>query len=192
VARQQQHAATSPYLNCWSVLGLEDSEISHSLVLAWLLDRRGSHAQGSLFLREILRSVLPSSSQVSNLAGERYRVATEVSHARSRIDIELIGQTFIIHIEVKVNAAEGEDQTCREREDLRAKAIARRIPAQRVLALYVTVDGQKCSDTELFKPISAAIAAGAAAFASCLRHCPGLGTSGLASLYSSCCAYRQH
>ena len=48
--RQRKHAGTSPELNCWSVLGLEQSEVQHSLVLAWLLDRRATHAQGGFFL----------------------------------------------------------------------------------------------------------------------------------------------
>ena len=87
-------------------------------------------------------------------AEERYRVSTEVQHQRSRIDIEVMGQSFLLHIETKVNATEGEDQTCREREDLKIKAASRGIPPQRTWGLYLTVDGRACSDTEKFRPIS--------------------------------------
>lgn len=153
-ARQRRHAANSPQLNCWSVLNLEHDEISHSLVLAWLLDARGSHAQGNLFLSELLRVAIPESDLLRSCADERYRVATEVRHARSRIDIEVIGQTFLVHFEVKINAGEGLGQTPREREDLKAKAAAKGISLDRALGLYLTTDGRQSADSEKFEPIS--------------------------------------
>ena len=152
--RQLQHAASSPELNCWEILGLQYSEIQHSLVLGWLLDRRASHAQGGLFLQEFLRAVSQLVPIPLACANERYRVATEVRHLRSRIDVEVLGESFLLHIESKVNAAEGEDQTCREREDLKAKARSKDIQLDRAWGLYLTVNGSACSDTEKFRPVS--------------------------------------
>jgi hypothetical protein len=136
------------------VLGLRYSELDHSRVLAWLLDRRQSHAQGAMFFRELLRhaqSIIPVPLECAN---ESYRVATEVGHARSRIDIEVIGSTFLLHIENKVAADEGEDQTCRERDDLKAKATSRGIRHERAWGLYLSATGSACADQEKFRPIS--------------------------------------
>ena len=130
--RQRKHAATSPELNCWAVLSLQHSEVHHSLVLAWLLDPRASHAQGGLFFAELLRAVYPKVPLPPDCANEPYRVTTEVQHTRSRIDIEVIGQSFVLHVEAKMNTEEGEDQTCRETAGAeRAVASARTCSATR-------------------------------------------------------------
>jgi hypothetical protein len=152
-SRQRTHASTSPALNCWEILGLEQSEIQHSLVLAWLLDPRASHAQGSLFLRELLLAI-PGFPLTAACGDEPYRVATEVRHTRSRIDIEVLGKTFLLHVEAKVNADEGDDQTCRERDDLKTKAKSRGIRSERAWGLYLTVRGSACGDAEKFRPVS--------------------------------------
>jgi hypothetical protein len=153
-ARQRRDADTSPALNSWEVLGLVDSEISHSAVLAWLLDRTGSHAQGSLFLREWIHRTVPEATHFLEAVKTPYRVRTEVRHSRSRIDIEVMGDTFVMHIECKINAEEGVDQTCREREDLKAKARSRGLTEEQVLAFYLTTDGAPCSDKEVFRPLA--------------------------------------
>lgn len=152
--RQRRESSESPNLNCWEVLGLQYSELDHSRVLAWLLDRRQSHAQGATFFRELLRLTQGVVPLPLGCADEPYRVGTEVSHARSRIDIEIIGPTFLMHIESKVNAQEGEDQTCRERDDLKAKAISRGIDLERAWGLYLSAEGAPCTDQEKFRPIS--------------------------------------
>jgi len=151
--RRLRHAATSPELNCWDVLGLDHDEIQHSRVLAWLLDRHGSHSQGSLFLRELLVSIQGAVPLSSECATEKYRVSTEVRNARSRIDIEIIGHTFLLHVEVKIDASEGEDQTIREREDLKEMARRSAISSERAWGLYLTRLGRTCADTERFRSI---------------------------------------
>ena len=168
--RQRRESSKSPNLNCWDVLGLQYSELDHSRVLAWLLDRRQSHAQGATFFRELLRATQSVVPLPLACADEPYRVGTEVSHARSRIDIEIIGSTFLLHIENKVNAEEGEDQTCRERDDLKVKAISRGIDLERAWGLYLSAEGAPCADQEKFRPISwmtvvAAVDSAAAALA---------------------------
>lgn len=152
-ARQELHASTSPMLNCWAILGLEQSEVQHSRVLAWLLDRRGSHAQGSLFLQHICTEILSGNTLPDSCFRENYRVRTEVAHERSRIDIEVLSKTFVIHFEVKVTAREGEAQTDRERHDLQQKATSLSIPAERVFGVYLTRDGSPCGDRSVFAPV---------------------------------------
>lgn len=152
--RQLREAALSPALNCWDILNLTDSEADHSLVLAWLLNRRGSHAQSGAFFRQLLMDNQELIPLPPACADEPYRLATEVRHAHSRIDIEVIGASFIVHIECKVNAAEGREQTCRERQDLKAKANRLGIPPDRTCGLFLTIAGDQCTDKEIFRPIT--------------------------------------
>ena len=115
--------------NLFAVMDLEHDEATHSKILAWLLDRRimhGTHAQGSLFFRlflEELRTDLGiEPSQITHYAEQLYWVSPEVSGDKSRVDIEIAayGQ-FVIHIENKIAAIEGPEQTKREWEDLETR-----------------------------------------------------------------------
>lgn len=109
--------------NLMSVMGLTDKENVHSDILAWLLDHdmteRGTHAQGNLGFRLFLEAVgLPCI-----FADCEYLVTRESASDESRIDIEVAqcGQ-FVIYIENKIWADEGEDQTKREWNDLKRRA----------------------------------------------------------------------
>jgi hypothetical protein len=117
---QEEHADG---FNLLAVMRLTGKEIRHSMVLAWLLDhdvrRLGTHAQGSLGFRLFLKQFkLPS--QYANC---KYWVRREVAGDESIVDVEVAcrGQ-FLIHIENKIWAAEGLDQTDREWEDLQRRA----------------------------------------------------------------------
>src|SRR6266478_287916 len=132
-------AASSPRLNPWSVLGLASNENSHSDMLRWLFDRRESHAQGPLFLRAFAKAL--SEPLPETCFTEPYRVHREVSHERSRIDIEVLGQTFLLHIEVKVYSLEGSEQIVREAADLERKAAERGIARDRVRGVFLTRHG---------------------------------------------------
>lgn len=140
---QAERAERFDALEC---LGVARSEIHHSRVLAWLLDpnmrRHGTHAQGNLGFRLLLAALrLPDT-----LAEKPYRVRREVAGDESRIDVEVSSRgEFIIHIEVKIGAAEGTDQTTREWNDLQRAAdllgIPESIREQRVFGLFLTPDG---------------------------------------------------
>jgi hypothetical protein len=148
--------------NLFEVLEVEYDELSHSKLLAWLLDRRiehGTHAQGSLgfqlFLEELRPELDPDSKfQIADYAAEpRYWVRREVSSAESRVDIEIAASgNFIIHIENKILATEGEDQTEREWTGLNERADQLGIPQENRHAIFLTLDGRPPAD-EHFRPV---------------------------------------
>lgn len=154
--------AMADNFNLFEVLGIESNELSHSKLLAWLLDRRiehGTHAQGSLgfqlFLEELQPELDPDSTlHVRDYAAERrYWVRREVSSSESRVDIEIAASgRFIIHIENKIHASEGEDQTEREWRDLNKRAEQLRIPQERRHAIFLTLDGKEPADDH-FHPV---------------------------------------
>ncbi len=148
--------------NLFAVLGVEYDEINHSKLLAWLLDRRiehGTHAQESLgfqlFLKELQPELDPESKlQVGDYATERrYWVRREVSCSESRVDIEIAASgKFIIHIENKILASEGEDQTEREWRGLNKRGESLGIPQEHRHAIFLTLDGRPPADDH-FRPV---------------------------------------
>jgi len=127
-------------------------------MLAWLLDHRiehlGTHAQDRLGFQLFLKELdLPRS-----YAGESYWVRCEVAGDQSRVDIEVAARgRFIIHIENKVRAQEGENQTNREWGDLqsRAKALGISISSRRnaIHAIFLSRGGD-LPENPNFLPIS--------------------------------------
>jgi len=146
--------------NVLELLGLKTNEMSHSRMLAWLLDRNycghGTHAQGSLGFKLFLAELrLPT-----ELADARYVVRQEVPGDDSRIDIEVakLGR-FVMHIEVKIRAPEGHNhqQTTLEWENLRQRAEKLAVKEDQkdggIFALYITPSGQKPS-CDKFRPVT--------------------------------------
>lgn len=54
----EELSARLSIFNIFGVLRVEDAEIRHSNVMAWLLDPQGSHGLGQAFLRRILSTIL--------------------------------------------------------------------------------------------------------------------------------------
>jgi hypothetical protein len=140
------------------VMDLILNEECHSRMLAWLLDRNyrklGTHAQGSLGFRLFLEAL----SFPTVLADEAYVVRREISGDESRIDIEVAARgRFLMHIEVKIGAQEGYNQTKREWEDLRKRASEFNVfegeTGGVIIALFVTPSGRKPTDSH-FKAVS--------------------------------------
>lgn len=109
--------------NLMDVMGLTDKENVHSDIVAWLLDHDlaelGTHAQGNLGFRLFLEKVgLPC-----DFADCEYCVTRESARDESRIDVEIAQRgKFVIYIENKIWANEGDDQTEREWRDLEHRA----------------------------------------------------------------------
>ncbi len=121
------------------LLGCETDELRHSSVLRWLLDRHETHAQGRLGFRLLLRAL---SLPVLNFVDADYRCRSEVTGEESRIDIEVAARSrFIIHIENKIQAGEGQQQLMRESADLVRRAKAFDVPEDRIHAYFLTPDG---------------------------------------------------
>lgn len=154
---EKNQRGTADRFDILEVLDATGDELRHSRMLAWLLDRNyrkfGTHAQGSLGFRLLLAELgLPL-----ELAEAPYSVRREVSGMGSRIDIEVEARGFfLMHIEVKINAAEGVRQadgvrqTDREWDDLcrRAREIGVSDDPQngKIFALYLTPSGIRPSN----------------------------------------------
>jgi hypothetical protein len=132
----------SPDFNLFELLGLERQEWVHSAFLKDLLDPRGSHAQGDLFLRVFLKHCQSKHPEFPNLLkmcqGETGipRVYAEVPTGLGRPDLViLLEHEFAFIIENKIDAAEGQDQIKRYREWLGNQREAR---TGEIVLVYLT------------------------------------------------------
>ena len=119
------HRKDHNLLDIWAVAGLRRNEVRNAAVLAWLLNPRGSHGQGSTFLEAVLQVVavaIPDGLELGAL--NDVLVQTEqrpLGSDRDRVDIAVQADGVLIFIEVKIDAPEGEHQLDRYREAARHK-----------------------------------------------------------------------
>ena len=135
--------------NILRTMNLSRKELCHSNILAWLLDPKGTHAQGTVGFRLFLNQIkLPE-----NFANLNYHVIRELSCDESQIDIVIEAEgEFIIGIENKIDAEEGDTQTEREWRDLQRRKKCLSIQRE-VTALFLTPGGTSPL-SNFFKPIS--------------------------------------
>ncbi|MCY3019474.1 MAG: PD-(D/E)XK nuclease family protein [Planctomycetota bacterium] len=150
---REQQVTRADDFSLVELLSLVSDENRHSDVLAWLLSAdvyRATHSQGNLGFRIFLAELgLPA-----HYADGDYSVEREVPGKESRVDIEVRGYgEFIIDIEVKIGAGEGEAQLPREWCDLAQRAESCVVPEAHVHALYLTRNGELPSYPR-FRPIS--------------------------------------
>lgn len=107
--------SASSNINPWSVAGLKRVEVRNAAVLASLFSPRACGDQAIAFLDEFLRrladpvGLLPSSAELRG----GYSVRTEhcpVGERTERVDLTIEGRTFVLGIEVKIDANEGVEQ----------------------------------------------------------------------------------
>jgi hypothetical protein len=138
--------------NAWVVSGLFMKEDRHSDLLRSLLDPAGDHGLGDRLLLGLLEAAdLPVQllTRVEAALG-RYAVRRERSGASSRIDIEVEGADFLIHLENKrpggqETARGGRAQTDREWDDLMAAAGRKGIQPSHCAAVFLTPSGANAS-----------------------------------------------
>jgi hypothetical protein len=141
--------------NLLDVMGLTKKENTHSDILAWLLDhdidRLGTHAQGGDGFR-LFSEAVGLANELGECADCDYRVSRESASDESRIDIEVAHRgSFVIHIENKIWAGEGVDQTEREWRDLERRA--KELECPKYFAFFLTPRGTKAKNGN-FRPIS--------------------------------------
>lgn len=86
------------------VLGLARAELTHSRLVAWLLNPEGKHAMGRGFMGRLLAECFP------DLQAEAVRfrsIEVEVVRLETRADIVVWGDSATVVIETKVDAGEG-------------------------------------------------------------------------------------
>lgn len=148
--RNESQRTKAEDINIFEILGFTDDEVRHSKFLAWLLDPEGTHAQGNLFFRYFLKFA----ELDVTYADVPYKVKTEVKHEESQIDIEIkSAKNFLIHIENKVFASEGDAQLLRETRDLKRKSRELEVNSKNAHALYLTPEGELPDKAGEFKAL---------------------------------------
>jgi hypothetical protein len=130
-AQLRSVAREGELLDLWSVVKLKRDEVRNASVLAWLLNPRGSHGQGTLLLETLMAQVAFKAPDWSLSAAELAAVTVETEQrplgsSRDRVDIAIDGPGFVIFIEVKIDAPEGERQLERYHEAAAHKAASRK------------------------------------------------------------------
>jgi len=124
-----------------SMLRVQDNELIHSRLLAWLLNPRGDHNQGARFTAAFA-SLMGLETTPESL--RRCRIRTEVTGPEAIIDVMVWrAGDFVIFIENKVWSAEGEEQGDREYRDMRHAAWAMGVPVDRQFAVFLTPSGRR-------------------------------------------------
>jgi hypothetical protein len=140
-AFDKKYESSSPQVNMHTLYRLGSDELRQSSFLAWMLNSRASHGQGSLFLKTLVR-VCRLKIQADDL--RQYVIRRELSGMNSIIDIAIYKKAhYIIFIENKLNAAEGDEQVDREYADLKLAARTLGVPQGKAYAVFLTLDGRK-------------------------------------------------
>ena len=98
------------FVNVWQTAGLKHDEVRNSKVLQWFLNPNGNHGQSDALLKQFI-TLLPIEFQ--NLDTQSSRVIAEscpLGEGTERVDIEVDAQHFLLFIEIKINAYEGQEQ----------------------------------------------------------------------------------
>jgi PD-(D/E)XK nuclease superfamily len=138
-----EYRRSGSMLNVWRTAQLGNDEIRNCKVLATFLDHSGDHGQGVDILCSLL-STIGLQEFTERVCKRRYQTHTEVwplNNAVSRVDIKIEGDDFLIFIEAKIAANEGDDQLQRYVDLARAKAGSRDWAV-----IYLTPDGRQSSN----------------------------------------------
>jgi hypothetical protein len=123
--------ATGENFNIFQILRLQTNELSHSKIIAELLNPQSSHDKGNAFLKLFLNSIGITEHQKY----ENAIVETEKITKDGRIDIAITGNQDTIIIENKIYASDQEKQLARYRQSF---------PNAKII--YLTLDGHEPND----------------------------------------------
>ena len=146
---ERRAAVTGEGFNVFEILGVERREMKHSAMLANLLNPKGSHRQGAVFLEHFLNLEplrLADSFGYGKL--DDFQVVSEVATNANdgRIDIRLQkkGYTCII-IENKVDAEDGDGQLNKYYRDAKEEGFT----DEQIKLIYLTLYGEPPSERSL-------------------------------------------
>lgn len=159
-SRDEEARTASPDFNLFRVLRLEREEVRlHSALLAHLLDPRGTHGQGTLFLEAFWNRIGGDKGLVLTKPRTfaRWRVSKEKFTIKGNLDLVLEDPQdgVLCVIENKVDAGEGREQLKRYRDWLALPDIQRRFSHR--LLYFLTLDGRAAetlTDEEDYQCIS--------------------------------------
>jgi hypothetical protein len=143
--RAEQSRLLAPAFNIFTVLQISRRESSHSNFLAELLDPKGKHGQGTLFLESFVRLCISSGRKTGFNAGEMEAWAEKVTVSREatifngRCDLLIHAPNQLcLLIENKIDAKEEETQLARYKAWLDTLS---ELPEKRLL-VFLTPLGQ--------------------------------------------------
>ncbi len=117
-------------INVWQLAGLKRTEVRNAAVLAAMWSPGAMGDRAAAFLNGFLRR-LPSDNELPSrdelMRG--YVVKTEhcpTGAATERVDITVEGESFVLAVEVKIDAGEGPEQLARYRQSVEDWASTRR------------------------------------------------------------------
>lgn len=123
------------------VLGRHRDELTHSRMIAWLLDPCAPHGFGTSILEELLATLHGHSPVAPGLA--RVRTRCEVQLVDGRLDVVVEGPGLYLVIENKVDADESDEQCTYYSQHLRLDS----------LCILLSPDGRESRTASTFKPL---------------------------------------
>lgn len=123
-------------LNVWLAANLGRNEVRNSKTLRWFLDMYADHGQKNLFLKEFLKCLPEPWCSISTGNYWATEECCPLGNKTERVDIEIDAENFLLFIEVKIDALEGDKQLERYYDTAVQKAKGRAF-----CIVYLTKDG---------------------------------------------------
>jgi len=143
-------AATGERFNVFSVLDRERREVTtHSRLLAELLNPKGSHGRGAVFLRLFFEALDVKETFHSDAQMVNFQVTAEAWGGHGSIDILIEGNEKCMVIENKIGADDQERQLGRYYDYAVKKVGGNESVSGRIVVVYLTLDGRAPSDGTL-------------------------------------------
>ncbi len=130
--------STGNNFNIFQTLDLQSDELSHSRIIAELLNPEGSHGMKDEFLKLFLNKIEEISDQTLNYKSQELKntvIETEKTTEKGRVDIVITMNQAKIIIENKIYAGDQEKQLKRYRE----------VFGKEATIVYLTLDGSEPS-----------------------------------------------
>ena len=139
--------------NLFEILRIPRNEIRHSNFLSWLLDPKGSHGLGDIFLTRFVRKIFYSDKvmevdqiEVSNLDFSN----AEVKREWQKIDVLIAFDDVVVCVENKVGSREHSNQLSRYKT-----IVEQEYPNRRHAFVYLTPEGDESEEeSEIYVELS--------------------------------------
>lgn len=139
--------------NIFEILKVSKTEIRHSNFLAWLLNPKGSHQLGSVFLKRFLREVFLSDkfNDIDQVDVEGMDFSNlEIYREWNNIDILIKLDDIVVCIENKVLSKEHSNQLSKYK-----KIIESNFPNDKKTFVYLSPEGNSSeNEADIYQPIS--------------------------------------
>jgi len=136
--------------NAFRVLRIENAEIRHSNVLAWLLNPKESHGLGDIVLKRVLSNILlQADKNIKGVSAAKVElmnfVDIEIRREWRNIDLLVIDRTnkLAILIENKVHSNESPGQLAKYQQ-----AINDEFPSLITVPVFLTITGQESAEVK--------------------------------------------